>query len=115
MSDFFTLTSEEVTIIWLSVKVGLCCIALIALPAIAVSWLLARKSFWGKSILDSIIHLPLVLPPVIPGFMLLLLLGNQGLIGKYLHSIFNINIAFTWVGAVIASAVMAFPLMVRST
>ena len=80
-----------------------------------VAWVLARKSFFGKSLLDSLVHLPLVLPPVVPGFLLLLLLGNQGLIGKYLHNIFGISLAFTWMGAVVASAVMAFPLLVRST
>ena len=85
------------------------------MPAIAVAWVLAKKSFFGKSLLDSLVHLPLVLPPVVPGFLLLLLLGNQGLIGKYLHNIFGISLAFTWMGAVVASAVMAFPLLVRST
>lgn len=79
-----------------------------------VAWILAKKSFIGKSLLDGLVHLPLVLPPVIPGFILLILFGNQGLIGKWLSQTFNITIAFTWIGAVIASAVMGFPLMVRS-
>lgn len=79
-----------------------------------MAWILAKKTFIGKSLLDSIVHLPLVLPPVVPGFLLLLFLGNQGFIGKWLQATFGISIAFTWVGAVIASAVMAFPLMVRS-
>lgn len=79
-----------------------------------MAWLLAKKSFIGKSLLDSIVHLPLVLPPVVPGFLLLLMFGSQGLIGKWLQTTFGITIAFTWIGAVIASAVMAFPLMVRS-
>lgn len=114
LPDVLTLTPEEVTVLWLSIKVGVLCVVLISLPAIAVSWLLARKAFWGKSIIDSLIHLPLVLPPVVPGYLLLLLLGNQGLIGKHLNNVFGISIAFTWVGAVLASAVMAFPLMVRS-
>ncbi len=114
MLEFFRFTSSEVTILLLSLKVALFCVALILVPAIAVAWLLARKSFLGKSLLDSLVHLPLVLPPVVPGFLLLLLLGNQGLIGKYLHQYFGISLAFTWMGAVVASAVMAFPLMVRS-
>ncbi|OYY81354.1 MAG: molybdate ABC transporter permease [Methylophilales bacterium 16-45-9] len=84
------------------------------MPAVAIAWVLARKSFFGKSLLDSLIHLPLVMPPVVPGFLLLLVLGNQGIIGKYLHQTFGISLAFTWMGAVVASAVMAFPLMVRS-
>ncbi len=86
----------------------------ISIPGIAIAWLLAKKSFIGKSLLDSIVHLPLVLPPVVPGFLLLLMFGSQGFIGKWLQATFGISIAFTWIGAVIASAVMAFPLMVRS-
>lgn len=115
MLDILRFTPSELSILWLSLKVALFCVALILVPAIAVAWVLARKSFLGKSLLDSLVHLPLVLPPVVPGFLLLLLLGNQGLIGKYLHNIFGISLAFTWMGAVVASAVMAFPLMVRST
>jgi molybdate transport system permease protein len=115
MLDILRFTPSELSILWLSLKVALFCVVLILLPAIAVAWVLARKSFFGKSLLDSLVHLPLVLPPVVPGFLLLLLLGNQGLIGKYLHNILGISLAFTWMGAVFASAVMAFPLMVRST
>ena len=115
MLDILRFTPSELSILWLSLKVALFCVALILVPAIAVAWVLARKSFFGKSLLDSLVHLPLVLPPVVPGFLLLLLLGNQGLIGKYLHNIFGISLAFTWMGAVVASAVMAFPLLVRST
>ncbi|MEO7345020.1 MAG: molybdate ABC transporter permease subunit [Methylotenera sp.] len=98
----------------LSAKVAVFCTLAICIPGIAVAWLLAKKSFIGKSLLDSIVHLPLVLPPVVPGFLLLLMFGSQGLIGKWLQTTFGITIAFTWIGAVIASAVMAFPLMVRS-
>ena len=107
MLDILRFTPSELSILWLSLKVALFCVALILVPAIAVAWVLARKSFLGKSLLDSLVHLPLVLPPVVPGFLLLLLLGNQGLIGKYLHNIFGISLAFTWMGAVVASAVMA--------
>lgn len=114
MLEIIRFTPAELAILWLSLKVALCCVALILLPGIALAWLLARKSFWGKSLVDSLVHLPLVLPPVVPGFLLLLLLGNQGLIGKYLHSVFGVSLAFTWAGAVVASAVMALPLMVRS-
>ena len=115
MLDILRFTPSELSFLWLSLKVALFCVALILVPAIAVAWVLAKKSFFGKSLLDSLVHLPLVLPPVVPGFLLLLLLGNQGLIGKYLHNIFGISLAFTWMGAVVASAVMAFPLLVRST
>ena len=99
----------------LSAKVAVFCTLIICIPGVAVAWLLAKKSFLGKSLLDGLVHLPLVLPPVIPGFLLLLLLGNQGLIGKWLQTTFGISVAFTWVGAVLASAVMGFPLMVRSS
>lgn len=114
MLDLFRFTPAEISILLLSLKVALFCVVLILVPAVAIAWVLARKSFFGKSLLDSLIHLPLVMPPVVPGFLLLLVLGNQGIIGKYLHQTFGISLAFTWVGAVVASAVMAFPLMVRS-
>lgn len=109
------LSHSEVEALTLSVKVATFCTLLICIPAIAVAWLLAKKAFIGKSLLDGLVHIPLILPPVVPGFLLLILLGNQGLVGKWLHETFGITIAFTWMGAVIASAIMAFPLMVRST
>ena len=109
------LSHAEVEALTLSVKVATFCTLLICIPAVAVAWLLAKKAFIGKSLLDGLVHIPLILPPVVPGFLLLILLGSQGLIGKWLHETFGITIAFTWMGAVIASAVMAFPLMVRST
>lgn len=108
------LSSAEIEALLLSAKVAVCCTLAICIPGVAIAWLLAKKSFIGKSLLDSIVHLPLVLPPVVPGFLLLLLLGNQGLVGKWLQQTFGISLAFTWVGAVIAAGVMAFPLMVRS-
>lgn len=114
LDSLFTFSAAEIAALVLSAKVALFCTLLIAMPGVAVAWLLARKSFFGKSLLDSVVHMPLVLPPVVPGFLLLLVLGSQGLIGKWLNEAFGITIAFTWVGAVVASAVMAFPLMVRS-
>ena len=121
MTDFIsplitaiTLSSAEIQALLLSAKVATFCTLVICVPGVAVAWLLAKKSFFGKSLLDGLVHLPLVLPPVIPGFLLLLLLGNQGLMGKWLQTTFGISIAFTWVGAVLASTVMGFPLMVRS-
>lgn len=112
--SFFILSPAEIEALLLSAKVAFFCTLIICIPGVAIAWFLAKKSFIGKSLLDSIVHLPLVLPPVIPGFLLLLLLGSQGIIGKWLHTVFGISIAFTWIGAVIASSVMAFPLMVRS-
>ena len=87
---------------------------LLCLPlGIYVGWLLARREFRGKFLLEALVQLPMVLPPVVPGFALLLLLGTQGPIGRWLLETFGITLAFTWKGAVIASAVMAFPLLVQ--
>ena len=113
-TSIFILSAAEIEALILSVKVAACCTLAIAVPGVAVAWLLAKRHFLGKSLLYGLVHIPLILPPVVPGFLLLILLGNQGIIGKWLHQTFGISLAFTWVGAVIASAVMAFPLMVRS-
>ncbi len=107
-------TPEELTALWLSLKIGLWCTALIAIPGVVTGWLLARLRFPGKAIVDGLVHLPLVLPPVVPGYLLLLLLGRQGPVGRWLYETWDITLAFTWQGAVIASALMAFPLMVRA-
>lgn len=82
--------------------------------AILVAWVLARKEFPGKSLLDGIVHLPLILPPVVVGYLLLVTLGRNGVIGAFLFDIFGITLAFTWKGAAVAAAVVAFPLVVRS-
>ena len=108
------LSPEEIAALWLSAKVAFFCTWLILIPGVLLGWLLARKRFFGKALLDSLVHLPLVLPPVVPGFLLLLLFGSQGVLGKWLHEVLGISIAFTWMGAVVASAIMALPLMVRS-
>ena len=76
--------------------------------------MLARRDFWGKSLFDGIVHLPLVLPPVAVGFALLVLFGRNGAIGYYLYQWFGFTFAFNWKGAALAAAVMAFPLMVRA-
>lgn len=109
-----TLSSAEYTALLLSLKVALWCTALSCLPGVLIGWLLAKKAFIGKSLLDSLVHLPLVLPPVVPGYLLLLLLGRQGVLGKWLYEEFGLSIAFTWKGAVLAAMTMAFPLMVRA-
>ncbi len=108
------LTPEEWQVVALSLKVALWSVA-VSLPfAVAVSWVLARKDFPGKSLFDALVHLPLVLPPVVVGYVLLLSFGRKGPIGSLLYEWFSISIVFTWVGAVIACAVMGFPLMVRA-
>lgn len=114
MMQVFQLSPQEMAALGLSIKVAFWSTAASLLPGILVAWVLARKSFPGKSLLDSLVHLPLVLPPIVPGYVLLVLLGSQGFIGKWLQQSFDITLAFTWKGAALASAVMAFPLMVRA-
>ena len=110
----FSLSADEWTAIELSLRVAFWSV-LISLPfALFFSWLLSRRDFFGKTLLDGIIHLPLVLPPVVIGYVLLVLLGRKGLIGEWLYEIFNISVTFKWEGAAIASAVMGFPLLVRA-
>ena len=97
----------------LSLKVSLCA-SLLSLPfAIAMAWVLARTDFWGKSIVSALVHLPLVLPPVVTGYGLLLVFGRQGTIGSFLEATFSLTLAFRWTGAALAAAIMGFPLMVR--
>jgi molybdate transport system permease protein len=111
---FAPLSPEEWEAIALSLKVGFSSVA-VSLPfGLFFAWLLARRDFPGKSLLDGVIHLPLVVPPVVVGYLLLVLLGRKGLIGEPLHDWFGITVAFRWQGAAIASAVMGFPLMVRA-
>lgn len=110
----FDFTPQELNAIVLSLKVASIAV-LLALPfAVWVAWLLSRKQFWGKSLLNGIVHLPLVLPPVVIGYLLLISMAKRGVIGQYLWEWFNFSFSFSWKGAVLASMVMAFPLMVRS-
>jgi molybdate transport system permease protein len=105
---------EELTAIKLSLRVGLCAM-LTSLPlALLVAMLLARGRFWGRSVLDVVVHLPLVMPPVVTGYILLILFGRRGVLGAPLADYLGIVFAFRWTGAALASAVMGFPLMVRS-
>jgi molybdate transport system permease protein len=108
------LSAEEWGILSLSLKVALWSV-LLSLPlALVVAHLLARHDFPGKSLCDAVIHLPLVLPPVVIGYFLLILLGRRGPVGELLEQWFGIVIAFRWTGAAVACAVMGFPLMVRA-
>lgn len=108
------LSDYEMAALLLSLKVST--IAVIAsLPlGIVCAWLLARVEFPGKAIFDSLIHLPLVLPPVVVGYLLLVTMGRKGVIGKFLFDWFGISFSFSWRGAALASAIVAFPLMVRA-
>jgi len=108
------LSDYEFQALMLSLKVALYTIIWLLPIGIGLGWLLAKKQFWGKSGLDSIIHLPLVLPPVVIGYLLLISMGQQGYIGQWLNQHFDIVFSFSWKGAVLASMVVALPLMVRS-
>lgn len=110
----FELSANEVAAIELSLRVGLWSVAGGLLPALAAAWLLARCDFPGKLLFDGLVHLPLVVPPVVIGYLLLVLLGRNGPLGQLLDAWFGVTVAFTWQGAAVASAVMAFPLMVRA-
>ncbi|NTJ33589.1 molybdate ABC transporter permease subunit [Agrobacterium rhizogenes] len=112
--DAFSLSSDEWTAIELSLRVSTVAM-LVSLPfGIAAALLLARGRFWGKSILNGLIHLPLILPPVVTGFILLILFGRKGPIGSLLDQYLGIVLSFRWTGAALACGIMGFPLMVRS-
>jgi len=110
----FELTAIEKDALYLSIKISLWAVACGLIPGIAAAYLLARKNFPGKLLLDGLIHTPLVIPPVVTGYLLLVFFNDNGPGGKFLNSIFGSGIAFSWKGAVLASAVMSFPLLVRS-
>jgi molybdate transport system permease protein len=108
-----TLGPEEWAALSLSLQVSACAV-LVSLPlAIAVAWVLARRSFPGKAMLSAIVHLPLVLPPVVTGYLLLLTFGLNGAVGRFLAE-WGIVFAFRWTGAALAAGIMGFPLMVRA-
>lgn len=110
MSD---ISPAEWTAILLSIRVAVIA-TLVSTPiGIAVAWLLARRDFWGKAIVDAVITLPLVLPPVVTGYLLLLMLGKRGVLGGWLAEHLGIVFAFRWTGAALACGVMSFPLLVR--
>jgi molybdate transport system permease protein len=108
------LTPQEWTAVALSLRVAAVS-TLVALPfGIGIAFLLARKSFWGKSLVDALVHLPLVLPPVVTGYLLLITFGRRAPVGEFLADRFGIVFSFRWTGAALACGVMAFPLMVRA-
>jgi molybdate transport system permease protein len=108
------LTPEEWTAVRLSLRVAFWA-TLVSLPlGIAVAYVLARGRFWGHALLNGIVHLPLILPPVVTGYVLLLLFGRRGPIGEFLDQTFGIVLSFRWTGAALACGVMGFPLLVRA-
>lgn len=108
------LTPQEIEALVLSLRVALAAVAFSLPPAIAVAWVLARREFPGKALVDGLVHLPLVLPPVVVGYLLLLAFGVRGPLGGFLYETFGVRLVFTSAGASLASAVMVFPLMVRA-
>ncbi|MEO9136052.1 MAG: ABC transporter permease subunit, partial [Casimicrobiaceae bacterium] len=108
------LSADELGIIALSLRVALVSVVCSLPIAVLVAYVLARINFPGKTLFDSIVHLPLVLPPVVVGYALLVLFGKHGPLGSVLDQWFGIVFAFRWTGAALASAIMGFPLMVRA-
>lgn len=114
MKELFTYTSAEITAIELSLKVALL-VTIIVLPiAIFTGWFLARKHFSGKAFIEGFLHLPLVLPPVTTGYILLVLFGTNGWLGSLFYEWLGVKIAFSFPAAIIAAVVVSFPLVTRS-
>ncbi|WP_417410060.1 molybdate ABC transporter permease subunit [Hoeflea sp.] len=112
MADW--LTPDQWSAVALSLKVSFWATVLSLPFGVAVAYVLARHEFWGKQVLNGLVHLPLILPPVVTGYLLLLTFGRRGAIGGFLEEAFGLVFAFRWTGAALAAAVMAFPLMVRA-
>ena len=112
MTDW--LTPDQWQAVALSLQVSVWAVVVSLAPGILVAYALARWNFRGKQILNGLVHLPLILPPVVTGYLLLLTFGRKGTIGQFLDQWFGLVFAFRWTGAALAAAVMAFPLMVRS-
>ncbi len=110
----FAWTPEDLAAVALSLKVATWATLASVPVALPVAVLLARGRFWGKSLIDGLVHLPLVLPPVVTGYLLLRLFGRRGPVGAFLEDAFGLVFAFRWTGAALAAAVMGFPLMVRA-
>jgi len=111
---FAALTPSELEAVRLSLKVAAVSVLASLPPGFALAWLLARRNFPGKALLDAVIHLPLVLPPVVIGYLLLVLFGRRGPLGQWLEESFGIVFAFRWTGAALACALMGLPLLVRA-
>ncbi len=114
MGGLFDLSPAELSALRLSLRVAFWAMVGSLPLGIVVALILARGRFWGKSILDAVVHLPLVMPPVVTGYLLLLLFGRRGALGQFFAETFGIVFAFRWTGAALACAVMSFPLMVRA-
>jgi len=107
-------TPAELQAVWLSLKVASVAMAFSLVPAIGVAWVLSRHRFWGRSVLNTLVHLPLVVPPVVTGYALLRVFGQRGVVGAWLLTHGGFQFSFRWTGAALAAGVMAFPLIVRA-
>jgi molybdate transport system permease protein len=114
MQWLLDLTPDEWNAVRLSIRVAIVAMLFSLPPGILIALLLARGKFWGKSVLNGLVHLPLILPPVVTGYLLLLTFGKRGPVGAFLDQYFGIVFSFRWTGAALACGVMAFPLMVRA-
>jgi molybdate transport system permease protein len=108
------MSTEAASALWLSVKVATAATLLNALLGIPLAYLLARRRFWGRGLVDLLVTLPLILPPTVTGYYLIVLLGRRGILGAPLYEVTGWSIAFTWYAAVVAATVMALPLLVRT-
>jgi molybdate transport system permease protein len=108
------MTAAELEIVGLSLKVASVATVVSVVPAVAVAWVLARSRFWGRSWLNVLVHLPLVVPPVVTGYFLLRMFGRHGWVGEWLERSLGLQFSFRWTGAALAAGVMAFPLVVRA-
>ncbi len=109
-----TLTAEETTAMLLSLKVAGTAVAFSLPFGVLIAWLLSRREFYGKTLLNGLVHLPLIMPPVVTGYLLLITFGRRGAVGAFLDQWFGLVFSFRWTGAALAAGVMGFPLLVRS-
>lgn len=107
------MTAAELQLVWFTVRVAALATLAILPPGLALAWLLARRRFPGKALVETLVALPLVMPPVATGLLLLKLVGRRGPVGGFLHERFGLDVVFTWRAVVLAMAVMSFPLLVR--
>lgn len=107
------MTDFEISALFLSIKIGIVSTFIILIPGILLAWILAKKSFIGKTIIDALVHLPLVIPPIGIGYFLLIFFGNNSFLGEFFYETFGINFSFSWIGASLACSIMSFPLLVR--
>ena len=107
------MTDFELNALLLSIKIGLASTLFILIPGIFIAWILAKKNFFGKTIIDALVHLPLVIPPIGIGYILLVSFGNESLLGNFFYRNFGLDFSFSWIGAALACSIMSFPLLVR--